>query len=93
MFEWGDEPRRARVGAMLARFLVGAGQLEAAAAILVDCQRVVRRLNLAITGNDLIAAGGRLYLAEGHREKALSALTSASRHYVVSLASFERTYN
>src|SRR4249920_2591926 len=68
MFEWGDEPRRARVGAMLARFLVEAGQLEAAAAILVDCQRVARRLNLAITGNDFIAPGGRLYLAEGRRE-------------------------
>ena len=81
MFEWGDEPRRARVGAMLARFLVEAGQLEAAAAILVDCQRVVRRLNLAITGNDLIAAGGRLYLADGRREKALGALASACQHY------------
>jgi tetratricopeptide (TPR) repeat protein len=81
MFEWGDEPRRACVGAMLTRFLVEAGQLDAAAAILVDCQRVVRRLNLAITGNDLIAAGGRLYLAEGRREKALSALASACQHY------------
>jgi tetratricopeptide (TPR) repeat protein len=81
MFDWGDEPRRARVGAMLARFLVETGELDAAAAIIVDCQRVVRRLNLAITGNDLIAAGGRLYLAEGRHEKALSALTSACRHY------------
>src|SRR5262245_15173292 len=81
MFEWGDEPRRARVGAMLVRFLVETGQLDPAATILVDCQSVVRRLNLAITGNDLIAAGGRLYLAERNREKALNALASACRHY------------
>ena len=37
MFHWGDEPRRARVGAMLARFLVEAGQLDDAEAILLDC--------------------------------------------------------
>lgn len=81
MFDWGDEPRRARVGAMLVRFLVEAGQLDDAAAILVDCQDVVRRLNLALTGNELVAAGGRLYLAQERHDKALSALASASRHY------------
>ena len=81
MLDWGDEPRRARVGAMLARFLVEAGQLDDAAAILVDCQRVARRLNLPLTGNELVAVGGRLYLAEGRHDEALSALASACRHY------------
>jgi hypothetical protein len=30
MFDWGDELRRARVGAMYARFLVQMGQLDEA---------------------------------------------------------------
>jgi len=81
VFDWGDEPRRARVGALLGRFLIETGQLEGAARILVDCQRVDRRLNLAFTGNDLVATGGRLYLAEGRSDKAFSALLSACRHY------------
>ena len=81
MLDWGDEPRRARMGATLARFLVEAGQLDDAETILVDCQRVERRLNLPLIGNELVAVGGRLHLAERRREKALSALASACRHY------------
>lgn len=81
MFDWGDEPRRARVGAALARFLVEAGHLDDAEAILVDCQRVERRLNLPLIGNELVATGGRLYLATERHDKALSALASACRHY------------
>ncbi len=81
MFHWGDELRRARVGALLTRFLVEAGQLGDAEAILVDCQQVARRLNLPLLGNELVAVGGRLYLADERRDEALSALASACRHY------------
>ncbi len=81
MLDWGDEPRRARVGTMLVRFLLEAGQLDDAAAILVDCQHVARRLNLPLTGNDLVAAAGRLYVAEGRHAEALSTLDSACKHY------------
>ena len=80
MFDWGDEPRRARVGALLVRFLVEAEQLDEAAEILYACQPALRRLNLAITGNDLIAAGGRALPRAGQADKALSALASACRH-------------
>ena len=65
MLDWGDEPRRARVGGLLARFLAETGQPGEAAEILVDCQRISKRLNLPLTGNELVAVGGRLYLAEG----------------------------
>ena len=81
VLDWGDEPRRARVGAMLARFLVAAGQLDDAATIQLDCQPVARRLNLPLTGNELVATGGRLHLAGRRHDKALSALASACRHY------------
>lgn len=81
MFDWGDEPRRARVGAMFVRFLVQAGKLDEAEAILVDLEPVIRRLNLPLTGNDLVADGGRLWLAVDRHDKALSALSSACRHY------------
>ena len=57
MLDWGDEPRRARVGALLVRFLVEAGELDDAAAMLLDCQQVARRLNLPLTGNDFVAVG------------------------------------
>ena len=80
MHDWGDEPRKARVGALLVRFLIESGELDSARTTLVECQDVVRRLNLAVVGNDLVAAGGRLYLAEGHPDKALRALLSACRH-------------
>jgi hypothetical protein len=78
--QWGDEPRRARVGALLARFLLESGRVDDAATVLFACQPIVRRLSLAVAGNDLVAVGGRLYLAEGRGDKALSALTSACRH-------------
>jgi hypothetical protein len=81
MLDWGDEPRRARVGAILARFLVETGQLDDAAAIQVDCQRVARRLNFPLIGNELTAVSGRIYLAQERHDDALSALTSACRHY------------
>jgi hypothetical protein len=81
MLDWGDEPRRARVGALLARFLLETGQLDDAAEILIGCEGVVRRLNLPLVGNELVAAGGRLYLAKQVNEKALSALASACSHY------------
>ena len=78
---WGDEPRRARVGTLLARFLIETGEGEAAAAVLSDCQGIVRRLNLAVTGNGLVAASGRWHLSEGRGREALAALASACRHY------------
>ena len=80
MVDWGDEPRRARVGAALVRFLVEAGHLDEAAAIQLDCQAVAQRLNLPLIGNELVATGGRLNLAAGTHDKALSALASACRH-------------
>ena len=80
MLSWGDEPRRLRVGALLARFLIQAERLDDAAEIIATAEPALRRLNLAITGNDLIAAGGRLYLAEGKADRAVSALASACRH-------------
>jgi SIR2-like protein len=80
MVAWGDEPRRLRVGALLARFLVEEGELDDAAEILLACAPALRRLNLAIPGNDLTAAGGRLYLARGDAGRALSALGSACRN-------------
>ena len=67
MAAWGDELLRLRVGALLARFLVEAEQLDEAAEILLACEPALRSLNLAIPGNDLIAAGGRLSLALGQR--------------------------
>ena len=45
------------------------------------CQRISKRLNLPLTGNELVAVGGRLYLAEGRHQEALSALDSACRHW------------
>lgn len=81
VFDWGDEPRRARVGALLARFLAQAGLLDDAAAVLVDCQPIPKRLNLPVTGNELVAVGGLLYLAEGRGDDALRALDSACRHW------------
>ena len=80
LVEWGDEPRRARVGALFTRFLVETEQLDAAAAVLADCQPIARSLTLGLTGNDLVAAGGRLYLAEGRNDEALRALLSACQH-------------
>ncbi len=80
MLEWGDEPRRARVGALYARFLGQSGQLDEAAAILLDCQPVAQRLNLPAVANELIATGGRLRLWQGRYDKALSALDSVCRH-------------
>ena len=80
MCNWGDEPRRARLGAMLVRYLVESGQADAAPPILADCQSVARRLGLADTNNHLLAALGRLYLAEGRRDDALRVLQSACRH-------------
>ena len=80
MFNWGDEPRRARLGAMLVRYLVESGQADAAPPILADCQSVARRLGLAGTHNHLLAALGRLYLAEERRDDALRVLESACRH-------------
>ena len=81
MFDWGDEPRRARVAALLVRSSCEAGQLDEAAAILLDCQPVVQRLNLPLTGNDLsppaVASTSRM----GAYDKALSALASACKHY------------
>ena len=81
MLDWGDEPRRARVGPLLVRFLVETGQLDDAAAIQLDCQLVARRLNLPLIGNQLVATGGRLNLAAGVHDRALSALASACRHF------------
>jgi hypothetical protein len=77
MHIWGDEPRKARVGALLGRFLITRGELDEARRVLVDCEGIVNRLNLAVIGNDIQAAVGRLYLAEGRVDKALRALTSA----------------
>jgi hypothetical protein len=81
MFNWGDEPRRARVGAMFARFLVASGQLDDAVPILADCMPIAKRLNLPLIGNELAAAIGRVYLAQERHDEALKALTSACRHY------------
>lgn len=81
MLDWGDEPRRARVGALFVRFLVQAGQLDDAAEVQVDCQRVARSLNLPLLGNELVATAGRLHLASGRHDKALNALDSACRHF------------
>jgi tetratricopeptide (TPR) repeat protein len=80
MYNWGDEPRRARLGAMLVRYLVETGQADAAAPILADCQGVARRLGLVDTNNHLLAALGRLYLAEGRYDDALRVLSSTCRH-------------
>ena len=81
MIDWGDEPRRARVGVLLARFLIETGQLEPAARVLDECRRTIERLDLALTSNDLIATGGRLWLAAGQPQRALRALLSACTHY------------
>jgi SIR2-like domain len=80
MHDWGDEPRKARVGALLARFLIATGDLDGAREVVLTCQDVVRRLNLAVVGNEVIAAAGRLHLAEGRYDRALSALRSACKH-------------
>lgn len=82
--EWGDEPRRARVGGWLARFLIESGHVDEAVDIVVSCQSVTKRLNLPILGNDLIAVGGRLHLATGRFDRAASALSSACGHYQTS---------
>jgi hypothetical protein len=81
MLDWGDEPRRARVGALLVRFLVETGALDEAMETLLGCQEIARRPNLPVAGNDFVAVGGRLNLAGGRYEKALSALDSATTHY------------
>ena len=81
MFDWGDEPRRARVAALYVRFLGEAGEFDEAAAILQACRAILERVDLPIPGNELVAAGGRLYLWEGNHERAMSALTSACRHF------------
>ena len=85
MYDWGDEPRRARVAALFVRFLGETGKLDEAAAILLDCQPIVQRLNLPLTGNELIAVGGRLNLWYGRNDKALSALASACKHFEAGL--------
>jgi hypothetical protein len=80
MRDWGDEPRKARVGALLCRFLIQAGDLDAARTVLAESMDVVRRLNLAVVGNELLAAKGRLHLAEGRPDQALRSLMSACEH-------------
>jgi hypothetical protein len=80
MHDWGDEPRKARVGVWLIRFLIESGDLEGARRVLLESRDIAGRLNLAVVDNDLIAAGGRLYLAEGRYDKALRALRSACGH-------------
>jgi hypothetical protein len=84
MHDWGDEPRKARVGALLARFLIATGDLDGAREVVFTCQDVIRSLNLAVVGNEVIAAGGRLHLAEGRYDRALSALQSACKHFEAS---------
>jgi hypothetical protein len=80
MRDWGDEPRKARVGGLLCRFLIKAGDLDAARAVLAESMDVVRRLNLAVIGTELLAAKGRLHLAEGRPDQAIRTLMSACRH-------------
>jgi hypothetical protein len=84
MHDWGDEPRKARVGAMLCRFLIESGDLNSAQAVLAESWDVVRRLNLAVVGNELVAVGGRLYFAEKRHDKAMSSLLSACKHHEAS---------
>jgi SIR2-like domain len=84
MRDWGDEPRKARVGALLCRFLIQSGDLDAARAVLAESMDVVRRLNLAVVGNELLAAKGRLHLAEGRPDQALRPLMSACEHFQAS---------
>jgi hypothetical protein len=84
MHDWGDEPRKARVGALLVRFLIARGELEEGRKVLAECRQIIGRLNLAVIGNEVVAAGGRMYLAEGRADKALSALHSACKHHEAS---------
>jgi hypothetical protein len=81
MQDWGDEPRKARVGVMLCRFLIEAGDLSSARLALAESWDVARRLNLGLLGNDLVAVSGRLHLAEKRYDKAMSYLLSASKNY------------
>ena len=81
MFHYGDEPRRIRVGALYGRFLIEAAEIDAAEGVVVDCQAASRRLKLPQLHNDLVALGGRLYLARGRGADALGTLRSVSRSF------------
>jgi len=81
MTDWGDEPRRARVGGHLARFLIEMGQIEEATEVLIDSQRVVVRLQLAVLANEILVVIGRLHLAEKRLNEAFQALNSACGHF------------
>ena len=81
MIDWGDEPRRARVGGHLARFLIESGHIEEATEVLIDCQRVVVELQLAVPANELLVVIGRLHLAEKRFNEAFQALNSACGHF------------
>ena len=81
MFHYGDEPRRIRVGALYGRFLIEAADIDAAEQVVVDCQAASRRLKLPQLHNDLVALGGRLYLARGRAADALRTLRSVYGHF------------
>jgi SIR2-like protein len=81
MYNHGDEPRRIRVGALYGRFLLEAGELEAAERVVIDCQAASRLLKLPHLHNDLVALGGRLHLALGHGEEAARVLSSVYGHH------------
>ena len=81
MFHYGDEPRRIRVGALYGRFLIEAAEIDAAEGVVVDCQAASRRLKLPQLHNDLVALGGRLYLARGRGADALRTLRSVYGHF------------
>jgi hypothetical protein len=80
MHDWGDEPRKARVGALFARFLIEIGDLKSALKVNVASMDIANRLNLAVVYNETLAAKGRLDLAEGRPADALRALRSACMH-------------
>jgi hypothetical protein len=81
MYHHGDEPRRIRVGALYGRFLVEAGQMEAAERVVIECQAASRLLKLPHLHNDLVALGGRLHLALGRGDDAARVLSSVYGHH------------
>lgn len=86
MWHFGDEPRRLRVGALYARFLIEAGQLDKATRIVMDATTTSRRLKISRIHNDLVAVGGRLHLAQGNYENAFRMLQSVYDHFDRSVA-------